>query len=142
MQEIAKDMGLQMSDDNFLSLNNFSGKLQILEIRNTQDLEYLEKEWGGRSPAHLVVVCNINNLEDKIVEVYRKGQIFSISFLENTESIKKAADKLKDIPIFIVNNQKEAYDFIKQFHSNPVTTVSKAINGESVLLRFLEGSPT
>lgn len=61
MREIASDMRLEIVDDPDIMTESFPGKLQLLEVRDSQDLEYLEKEWGLRPPAHLLVMSDLNH---------------------------------------------------------------------------------
>lgn len=50
--------------------------------------------------------------------------------------MRALANSLDHIPVFVVNDRKAAHAIVIELHANPVNAVTKAINGESVVLRI------
>lgn len=142
MHEIARDMGLEIVDEPDMMVDSFPGKLQLLEVRDFQDLEYLEKEWGILPPAHLFVTSDFELLRDQLKKLCLQGRVFSLFVLKATDSVNDFAKSLDATPVFVVTDRKAALGIVKELHANPFRAATKAMNGESVVLRYLEGRPT
>jgi hypothetical protein len=142
MHEIAKDMRLEIGDEPDVMVGSFPGKIQLFEIQDAQDLEYLKREWGSLPPPHLLITSDFESLHDELRKLCIENKVFSFFVMKITDSVSNFAKSIDHIPIFVVDDKKAALAIVRELHANPVRAVAKAVNGNSVVLKYLEGRPT
>lgn len=142
MREIAQDMGLELVDDPDIMIESFPGKIQLFEVRDLHDLEYVEKEWGLLPPPHLLITSDFEFLHDPLRKLCLRGRVFSLFVLKASDSVNNLAKALDHTPVFVVADRYAAHTIVKELHTNPIRAAAKAINGEAVILRYLEGRTT
>jgi len=142
MRGIAHDWGLEITDAPMAMLKNPAGEVKLLEIRDQTDLSYLDTLPDNSAPIHLAVLSDFRTLRDQLETLCKRGKVFSIFTTESSQVVREFAEATDEVPIFVVRDSEEAKTIVDELYRSPFHAVNKAINGEQVALRYLEGIPT
>lgn len=114
----------------------------IVVVESPDDLESIPLDMFQSVTKHVLLVCKFESVAEKIEHICREERVFSIMSIDHSERLEKLAKRTDAIPIFYVSSKEEALSIVADLIEDPFSAIQKALNYETVFLRYLEGHPS
>jgi hypothetical protein len=119
-------------------------KMSLSIINGVNDISALKKEGSTvLGTKHLFIKCDYRDVRDALMDLIEEKNIYSV-LLQSSEDADFTSDaqKVEAVPFFLASDDENAGALVADLIKDPVNVSVKAINGDSVALRFSEGFPS
>jgi hypothetical protein len=101
------------------------------------------QRWPGGT-LHLLIDYDVAAIAPYLRSLCDEELVYSIVVKREAESVAatELAVPLDTVPIFVVDSWDEAIELVKSLRRRPIEVVHRALNGDRVVTRYLEGFPS
>lgn len=118
-------------------MNNLIKILSVNDLESLLSLEDIEL-----SKKHIVIMCDFDNISDKINVFCKEHPVYSVIAIRPNKYYSQVAIQFDNIPFFVSDDETEAIKIVSKLVSNPLKTIELSLNYESVVYNYLQGFPT